>query len=341
MDRVCGRIVRLPLFQRVILGAIFLAIALVGLETDPAIADRVGWLIRGLDRLIVLVFVVEAALKILAHGDRPWRYFWDPWNAFDFLILACLLLPFVGSFVVLLRVGRLLRILRLVTTFPRLRMLISTLFQSLPSMGYILMILGLLFYVYGVAGTFLFGANDPIHFGSLAIAMLSLFTVVTLEGWTTIMYIQMYGCDRYGYDGFPELCTDPAQFPLIAPVFFISFVLMGAMVVLNLFVGVIISSMMASMDELEGARLDAQTPTPRPDGGSVDGQGRSPLAAPDPSLAASLQTQLEGVETKLNTIQTYIQALRREVDALAGETIKRSPPPESSDRNTDRNTDEP
>ena len=193
MDRLCARIARSLGFQRLILGTIVLAIPLAGLETEPWIMDQGGGIIRVLDRGILGIFTLEAVIKMVAQGRRPWRYFQDPWNAFDFLILICLLLPFWGNFFVLLRVGRLLRILRVITAFPRLRLLISTLLQSLPSMGYILLILGLLFYVYGVAGTFLFGANDPVYFGSLGVSILSLFTVVTLEGWTTIMYIQIYG----------------------------------------------------------------------------------------------------------------------------------------------------
>ena len=98
MDRICAQIARSPAFQRLIVGSIVLAIALVGLETEPWIVERVGGLIWALDKLILGLFAVEAVIKILAQGDRPWRYFRDPWNTIDFLILVCLLLPFWGSF---------------------------------------------------------------------------------------------------------------------------------------------------------------------------------------------------------------------------------------------------
>lgn len=325
MTRICAQIARSPIFQRVIIGTIALAIALVGLETDAGIMEQVGPLIRGLDRFILGVFAVEAIVKILAQGKRPWRYFQDPWNTFDFLILVCLLLPFWGSFFVLLRVGRLLRILRVVTAFPRLRMLIATLINSLPSMGYILLILGLLFYVYGVAGTFLFGTNDPVHFGSLGVAMLSLFTVVTLEGWTVIMNIQLYGCDRMGYENFPGLCTAPEQFPIIAPLFFISFVLMGAMVVLNLFVGVIISSMMESMETMVQEAVHPESRSP---------DGSSPSQPPS-ALTPAIHAQLRAVDAKLHTIQTYIQSLRREMDALGKNTQVHPPNQEGEETEQD------
>ncbi|MEM9770961.1 MAG: ion transporter [Cyanobacteria bacterium P01_D01_bin.73] len=310
MDRVCARIARSPRFQRLILGSIVLAIVIAGLETEPWMISNGKVIIHVLDKLILLVFGFEAAVKILAEGRHPLRYFRDPWNTFDFLILVFLLLPFWGSFFAIFRVGRLLRILRVVTTFPRLRLLISTLLQSLPSIGYLLLILGLLFYVYGVGGTCLFRGNDPVYFGSLGRAILSLFTVVTLEGWTTTMYTQMYGCDRYGYESFPELCVAPEQFPAIAPIFFISFVLIGALVILNLFVGVIISSMMTSIDEMEETKPQQKI--------------TGPASAPANDTSAS-QGQIQRIEAQLNLIQGQIQDLVQTVQGNPNQTDSNPP----------------
>ena len=89
MDRICARIARSPGFQRLVLGAIVLAIAIAGLETDPWIMDHGKVVTHVIDKIILLIFTVEAAVKILAEGRQPWRYFKDPWNSFDFLILAC------------------------------------------------------------------------------------------------------------------------------------------------------------------------------------------------------------------------------------------------------------
>ena len=111
-------------------------------------------------------------------------------------------------------------------------------------MVYVGVLLGLLFYIYGVMAVFLFGHNDPLHFGTLHLSMLSLFGIVTLEGWTDIMMINIHGCDHpmYGYG--PELgCTNPQGMGVWAAIFFISFVLIGTMIVLNLFIGVIMNSM--------------------------------------------------------------------------------------------------
>lgn len=241
------RIAQHKLFSNFIIAVILFAGILVGVQTYSSLVDAFGPLIVALDWLVLGIFTVEAVIKILANGRKPWRYFLDPWNAFDFAIVAaCLMepiLPIDAVFLPALRLARILRVLKLVTAVSDLQVLVGALLKSVPSMGYIGVLLLLLFYIYAVMGVFLYGDNDPIHFGSLQIAMLSLFRVVTLEDWTDVMYINMYGCDQYGYDGNENLCIDPSASMIGAPFFFISFVLIGTMIVLNLFIGVIMNSM--------------------------------------------------------------------------------------------------
>jgi voltage-gated sodium channel len=253
MSPLARRIVESSLFQHLITLVILLAGVLVGLETSSSAVARWGGIFHALDRVILAVFVAEIMIKVVAEGDKPWRYFRDPWNVFDFSIVAVSLLPVGGQYVTVLRLARLLRVLRLVHVLPRLQLLVNALLKSIPSMGYVGMLLGLLFYVYGVAAVFLFAQNDPVHFGSLGRAMLSLFTVVTLEGWAELMYIQMYGCDVFGYDGMQELCREPQRHPIAGPLYFVTFVLFGTMIVLNLFIGVIMNSMQEAASENEKA----------------------------------------------------------------------------------------
>lgn len=243
-----------PAFQLAITLVIVFAGVLVGVETDPQLVARHGTVLRALDRIVLGLFVTEIALKLLAEGRAPQRYFRDRWNVFDFVIVVLCFIPMSGQYVTVLRLLRLLRVLRLLHALPRLQLLVSALLHSIPSMGYVAMFLALLFYVYGVAAVFLFGANDPVHFGHLGSSVLSLFTVVTLEGWAELMYTQMYGCDRFGYDAMAALCTAPEARPLLAPLFFVSFVLVGTMIVLNLFIGVIMNSMQEASAELERAQ---------------------------------------------------------------------------------------
>jgi voltage-gated sodium channel len=219
----------------------------VGMETHPPLVERFGPILHAINTLILWIFVIEVVVKVGAEGRRPWRYFLDPWNVFDFLIVAVCFMPVNAQYVAVLRLARLLRVLKLVRALPKLQILVSALLKSIPSMGYVALLLGMLFYIYSVAAVFLFGANDPVHFGNLPIAMLSLFRVVTGEDWTDVMYIQMWGCDQYGYGDMMALCTAPTSYPVFGALFFVSFMLIGAMVILNLFIGVI----MGGMDEAE------------------------------------------------------------------------------------------
>jgi len=113
-------------------------------------------------------------------------------------------------------------------------------------------LLFILFYIYAVLGVMLFGDNDPKHYANLGDSMLSLFRVVTLEDWTDIMYINMYGSDNYGYElsemsRYPGIV--PTASPLVSVIFHVSFVLFGTMVMLNLFIGVIMTGMQEAQEE--------------------------------------------------------------------------------------------
>jgi voltage-gated sodium channel len=119
-------------------------------------------------------------------------------------------------------------------------------------MFYVSILLFLLFYVYGTLAVFFYGENDPIHFRNLQSSILTLFRVVTLEDWTDVMYINMYGSDNYGYSAkdFSKWTPTPSASPLGAAIFFVSFVLIGTMIVLNLVIGVIMNSMDESNREM-------------------------------------------------------------------------------------------
>ena len=112
---------------------------------------------------------------------------------------------------------------------PRLQLLVSAMLKSLPSMGYVTILLFLLFYIYAVMGVMLFGKNDPVHFGDLWLSLLSLFRVVTLEDWTDVMYLQMFGSDVYqGYNQDYTGPIEPKAMPITAVLYFVSFVLFWA-----------------------------------------------------------------------------------------------------------------
>jgi len=252
----CSSLANSEYFNRFIIATILLAGVVVGAQTYPNFAQENAHILSFLDRAILIIFILEASIKILAEGKNPFNYFKNPWNVFDFtIVVACLLEPFLdlgGAFLPVLRLARILRVLRLVTAIPKLQLLVTCLLKSLPSMFYVSILLFLLFYIYGAMAVFLFGENDPIHFRNLQTSILSLFRVVTLEDWTDVMYINMYGSNQYGYtaEDLAKWNPAPSGSPLWAALFFVSFVLIGTMIVLNLVIGVIMNSMEESNAEM-------------------------------------------------------------------------------------------
>jgi voltage-gated sodium channel len=231
------------LFVGFILFVIVLAGVIVGIETYEDFARQHHFILSILDTAVLWIFVVEIGIKLLAEGKKPWNYFKDPWNVFDFSVVAVSFLPIGASYIAVLRLARILRAFRLVSALPKLQILVNALLKSIPSMGYVFILLSLHFYIYAVMGTFLFSQNDPMHFENLQVSILTLFRAVTLEDWTDLMYINMYGCDQYGYADARLPCTSPQAMPLVSVFYFVSFILTGAMIVLNLFIGVVINSM--------------------------------------------------------------------------------------------------
>ena len=244
-------------FSRFIIGVIIFAGILVGIQTFPETEARYHTLLQGLDQAVLWIFVIEIILKMIALSPRPHHFFKDGWNVFDFVIVALCFLPIGGSFVAVFRLIRLLRVLRLITVIPRLQIIVGGLLKSLPSMVYVLILLSMLFYIYGVLGVLLFRENDPVHFGNLWTSLLSLFRVVTLEDWTDVMYLQMFGSDTYqGYNqSTAGMEITPKAQPVVGAIYFVSFVLLGTMIMLNLVIGVVLNGMEDAQKEIADQAL--------------------------------------------------------------------------------------
>lgn len=228
--RLCRRIVASRIFEIAVIAMILVTAVGLGLETSRTLGASFGAAIRVAYAVALAVFALEAAIKLIAVAPRFGRYFRDGWNLFDFTVLVLALLPESGSFALIARLARLLRVLRVVTVAPQLRLIVSTLIRSLPGLGNVMLLLSVVYYVYAVAGVHLFGAHDPTHWGSLGTALLTLFRVMTLEDWTDAMYVAM------------------AMHPM-SWVFFVSFVMLAAVIMINLVIAVVI-------DNLRGARIE-------------------------------------------------------------------------------------
>jgi voltage-gated sodium channel len=216
-----GTWVEAPAVQNTIIALIVINAVALGLETSDTVMAHASTPLRALEHAILAVFVVEIGLKLIAFGLR---FFRSPWNVFDFTIVAIALVPASGPFAIL-RALRILRVLRLIAKVPRLRRLIEALLRALPSIGWIVFLLGLVFYIFGVMGTELFGEAFPQFFGTLGRTMYTLFQIMTLESWSMAV-------------ARPVL----AEYPF-AWVYFVTFILITAFTVLNLFIGIIVNTM--------------------------------------------------------------------------------------------------
>jgi len=174
--------------------------------------------------IIHYIFVTEILLKIYAYRDNIVEYFSDGWNMFDLFIVGLGFLPLLvtqdeASYEAVLaartlrifRSLRSLRVLRLIGRFKQLRTIVETLLHSIPTLWQVFMLMGILYYSYAVIGVFLFGENDPQHFESLSQAVLTLFQVMTGDGWSDLMKANMYNCLH--------------PHPFLSPLYFCSFVL--------------------------------------------------------------------------------------------------------------------
>jgi len=239
---IAKNITRNKTFNVFIFVLILFSSIIIGIETYTEIASRHRFLLVFLDKLIISCFVIEIGLKIVSNGKKPWKFFLDPWNVFDFVIVAICLIPAGDThFFAAFRILRVLRILRMITFLPKLRLIVGALIKSIPSMGYIILLISILFYVYAIVGVFIFGASDPMHFGDLHHTLITLFKMLTLEGWTDIMNPLIFGSASNGNMQIISL------WPFL---YFASFILIGAMIIMNLFIGVIMNSMQESQNEL-------------------------------------------------------------------------------------------
>jgi len=227
-------------FQNCILAVILVTAVIVGLETSETLVAHYGWLFEAVDAVVQTIFVIEIAIRLLAHWPRLGRFLHDGWNVFDLAVVAASLLPQAGAFAMVARLARLMRVTRLISVFPELRLIVSTMLRSIPSMGHILMMLGLLLYVYGILGFYLFREHDPERWGTLAAALLTLFQMLTLEGWVEVQAAVI------------------GEFPF-AWVYFASFVLVAVFVVVNLFIAVVLNNLESAKIELQ-AEEDRRNP---------------------------------------------------------------------------------
>ncbi|MEM8895940.1 MAG: ion transporter, partial [Bacteroidota bacterium] len=175
------RLVESKLFQNAIIFLIVLNSLLIGLETSDYWMTYYGHIIDQVDLVILGIFIIEIVLKLVVYH---YRFFKNAWNVFDLMIILISVVPAASSFTVF-RAFRILRTLRLVKNVPKLRFIIESLLKAIPSIGWIVALLLMIFYVFAVLGTNLYGSQFPEWFGTLGKSMFTLFQIMTLESWSS------------------------------------------------------------------------------------------------------------------------------------------------------------
>ncbi len=217
------------LFEFVVIGVILLSALIIGARTYDL---QPGWqlALRLMDIGVTVFFLSEIGVRMAAE-KRITDFFRKGWNLFDFVIVTASLIPLEESQTVLVaRLLRVFRVLRLVSIVPELRILLNALIKAIPRMGYVAVLMFIIFYIYGAVGSLLFEGVNSVLWGDIAISMLTLFRIVTFEDWTDIMYETM------------------AVYRL-SWVYYLSFIFFTAFVFLNMMIGIVLDVMQSEHEQ--------------------------------------------------------------------------------------------
>jgi voltage-gated sodium channel len=232
-----GNLVDHTITQRFIVFVLLLNAITLGLDTAPGVMSEYGELIDTINSVIPVIFVIEVGTRLLARGRG---FFKESWNVFDIIIISISFLP-SGSAFSALRALRILRVLHVISLVPRMRHVVAAMIRSLPQIGSILALLIIISYISAVIVTHLYGVDYPELFGSIGRSMLTLFQLMTLEGWAAEVVR-------------PVMETHPYSVFL-----FIPYMLMTAFAILNLFTAVLVDSMQILQQNYTYERSEQQT----------------------------------------------------------------------------------
>ncbi|CAA6828597.1 MAG: FIG00784230: hypothetical protein [uncultured Thiotrichaceae bacterium] len=211
------------IFESVVIAIIIISALLIGAKTYD-IPDWAIQSIKVLDWAITIFFLIEISIRMMAAKNLK-SFFTDGWNVFDFIIVVASIVPFAGSDSALLgRLLRVFRVLRLVAVIPELRVLLNAFMTAIPRMGYVSLLMFIIFYIYAAMGAIFFSNINPVLWENITISMLTLFRVATFEDWTDVMYETM--------DVYP-----------LSWIYYLSFIFIVAFVFLNMMIGIVLETL--------------------------------------------------------------------------------------------------
>ncbi|WP_375175992.1 ion transporter [Pseudooceanicola sp.] len=219
--------------RNTILGIIIFNAITLGLGTSDSVRAVIGPELRLVDRIVLGIFVIELLLKFYAYGLN---FFRNAWNIFDLAVVAVGLLPQTDSLSAL-RGLRVIRAMRVLSVVPQMRAVVQALLDALPGMGAVIIMLSIVYYVFAVMGTIMYGNAFDEWFGTLGRSLYSLFQIMTLESWSM-------GIVRPVMEVYPN-----------AWLFFVPFIIITAFSVLNLFIGLLVNTMQSAVEEEHEAEM--------------------------------------------------------------------------------------
>jgi voltage-gated sodium channel len=270
-----GRIVDSIPFTIVVVVTIAVNAVVLGLQTYEEIEERWGSLLNAINAACVGVFIVELGFRFASYWPRPWLFFRNGWNIFDFIVIGIAFVPGVAENSTLLRLVRLLRVVRLVRVLPDLRVLLLGVWRSVPPLASIAAVTAMILFVYGMVGWVLFADELPEQWGNIGRAMLTLFVMLTLED-------------------FPVYMADAMEIYPWAWIYFVSFTLVAAFIVLNVLIGIVLNSMEEAR-ELERRQVIRDRHRGRAVSGAIDPEAHAHVV----ERIAILRSALEDLEVEL------------------------------------------
>jgi voltage-gated sodium channel len=272
---VAARIVDSNLFTIVVVATIAVNAVVLGLQTYEGLENEWGTVLDAINASCVAVFVVELLTRIASYWPRPWEFFRSGWNIFDFVVVGATFVPGVAENSTLLRLARLLRVVRIVRVLPDLRVLLRGVWRSVPPLTSIGAVTAMIIFVYGMVGWILFADELPERWGNIGRAMLTLFVMLTLEN-------------------FPVYMDEALEVHRWAWIYFVSFILVAAFIVLNVLIGVVLNSMEEAR-ELERREAIRERYRGRAAGAVIDPDAHAPVV----ERIAILRSALDELELEL------------------------------------------
>jgi voltage-gated sodium channel len=271
---VLARVVDSPAFTTIVVVTIAVNAVVLGLQTYEGVVDRWGEWLDVLNGVCLGIFIVELVIRMASYWPRPLAFFRNGWNIFDFVVILAVFVPGIRQNSTLLRLLRLLRVVRIVRVLPELRVLLLGVWRSVPPLASIGAVIAMIIFVYGMVGWIWFGDELPDQWGNIGRAMLTLFVMLTLEN-------------------FPIYMDAAMEVEPWAWVYFVSFILVAAFIVLNVLISVVLNSMEEARELDRRAALRARYGVTRPS--PVDPEAHAPVA----ERIAILRSALDELELEL------------------------------------------